>query len=152
MPTILDKYAIKGNEFLSLLKYELNSTDDKALRILKCVLHNIRDHISWRNSLQLISQLPMMIKAVYVDQWNYTEHPTHMHHLYDLFDDIRAHDRDLAEYDLGDYNAVSAAAKAVFRTMNYYLPEGAMEDVIAVMPEEIKQFIFDSIGAGRMAM
>ncbi len=64
-----EKYAAKGNEFINKLAEHLNDPDnrDRAGRILRSVLRALRNRLTVEESLQLISQLPMAIKAVYVE-------------------------------------------------------------------------------------
>jgi hypothetical protein len=40
----------------------------------------------------------------------------------------------------------------VYRGLHYYLSDGEFDDMIAVMPAELKKLISDSIGKGSMAM
>ena len=47
----------------------LGENRDKAGRILTAILHALRDIIPPAESLQLIAQLPMFLKAVYVNGW-----------------------------------------------------------------------------------
>lgn len=64
-----EKYVEKGNLFLKELAQELGNPDDKekAGRVLRTVLHVLRRRLTLEESFDLISQLPMCIKAVYID-------------------------------------------------------------------------------------
>jgi uncharacterized protein (DUF2267 family) len=152
MATEFDKYAAKGNEFLHMLANDLHIPDDKALRILRAVLHATRNHLAIGESLQVLSQLPMALKAVYVDQWHLSPEFKRIHHVKQFLDEIRACDKGLAGYDFGDDEAAKKAIKAVYRGLHYYLSDGEFDDMIAVMPAELKKLISDSIGKGSMAM
>src|SRR5688500_3861049 len=70
-----EKYAMKGNEFVNHLKENLESKDrSHAARILRSTFRVLRNHISFEESLQLLSQLPMAIKCVYIDGWKKGSH------------------------------------------------------------------------------
>lgn len=152
MATDFDKYAVKGNELLKVLGNDLQVPDHNACRILRNVLHAIRNHLTLEESIQMIAQLPMMAKALYVDQWHVPQHTMRIHHLNQFFDEIRRYDNQQAGYDFGNDESTGKAVKAVFRTLNYYISAGEFEDIIAVLPQEIKDFIRGSIGSGRMAL
>lgn len=147
-----DKYAVKGNEILNLLANDLQIQREKAGRILRAVLHAIRNHISVQESAQLIAQLPMAIKGLYVDHWNPSWEAPRIHHVKEFLEEIRSCDNGLAVYDFGDDDNASRSVKAVFRTLNYYLSPGEFEDIIAVLPREIKEFVAGSVGYSRMAL
>src|SRR5437868_4188083 len=104
-----DKYAAKGNELLNLLADDLQVPADKAGRILRSVLHAIRNRLSVQESLQVIAQLPMALKALYVDQWHIAEYVPRIHYVKQFVDEIRACDNGLAGYDFGDEEATKQA-------------------------------------------
>jgi hypothetical protein len=54
--------------------------------------------------------------------------------------------------DFENYDAIEKSVRAVFRRVNYYLSEGEFEDIIALMPVEIKKLLEDSIGKSRMVL
>lgn len=152
MSTDFDKYANKGNELLKMLADDLQVPDHNACRILRAVLHAIRNHLTVEESLQMIAQLPMMVKALYVDQWHVPQHTKRIHHINQFLDEIRECDKEQAGYDFGNDESAAKAVKAVFRTLNYYISAGEFEDITAVLPAEIKDFINGSIGTGRMTL
>lgn len=65
------QFAAEANTFLKKYAKEMNlaNNTDKAGRILSSILHALRDVITTEESLQLISQFPMFLKAVYVNGW-----------------------------------------------------------------------------------
>lgn len=147
-----NKYASKGNEMLKMLSEDLQIPRDKAGRILRAVLHGLRSHLNIEESLQVLSQLPMMLKAVYVDQWNPSQEFHRIHTMHEFIDEIRKEDGKTAGYDFGNDEQASKAISAVFRTLTYYLSEGEFEDMNAVLPASLKKFVNDSIGEGRKAL
>ena len=152
MATPFDKYAAKGNELLHLLAEDLQISNEKAFRILKAVLHVLRDHVSVNESMQIMSQLPVAVKGIYVEQWHVDATVKKLHIPHDFFNEVCRHDKGMVLQDFENYEAVEQSVKAVFRTLNYYLSEGEFEDIIAVMPVEIKKLIEDSIGKNRMVL
>lgn len=152
MASDFDKYAAKGNQFLNLLADDLQVSPEMALRILRSVLHGIRSRLSVNDSLRLIAQFPMMLKGLYVDQWDAPTKPTRIHHVTTFLDEIRKFDKTLAGYDFGNDQEALNAVKAVFRTLNNYLSPGEFKHLAAVMPKELKELIADAIGEGRIPL
>lgn len=152
MATPFDKYAAKGNELLHLLAEDMQISNEKAFRILKAVLHVLRDHVSVNESMQIMSQLPVAIKGVYVEQWHVDATVKKLHTPHDFFNEVCRYDKGMVLQDFENYEAIEKSVKAVFRTLNYYLSQGEFDDIIAVMPVEIKKLIEGSIGKNRMVL
>lgn len=135
-----EKYATKGNEFVHLVAAELIVPRDKAGRIIQAVLHALRSRLSHEESFQLVAQLPMALKGVYVDGWNFDKDFRRIRHVEDFLDEVRKEDGDRAGYDFGNNAKARVAIAAVFKALSYFVSEAEMNDVIDVLPEEIKVF------------
>lgn len=140
-----EKYAAKGNEFVHLIAEELEVTRDKAGRIIRAVLHALRNRLSHEESFQLLAQLPMSLKGVYVDGWRFDKDFNRISHVNDFLDEVRKEDGGQAGYDFGNNSKARVAVASVFKALNYFVSEGEMNDIIGVMPSELKQFIKESI-------
>ncbi len=147
-----EKYAGKGNEVVRMLAEDLETSREKAARILTAVLHSLRRRLSHQESFQLMAQLPMVLKGVYVDGWKYDQPFHRIKKVEEFLDEIRMEDGQTAAYDFGNNDEAKNAVSAVFRTLSYYVSEGEMNDIIAVLPEEIKKFVSDATGKNRMVM
>jgi uncharacterized protein (DUF2267 family) len=140
-----EKYVAKGNEFLKLVAEDLQVPRDKAGRIIRAVLHALRNRLTHEESFQLIAQLPMTLKGVYVDGWKFNKDFNRISHVNEFLDEVRSEDGGLADYDLGDNSKASLAVATVFKALNYFVSEGEMSDMMAVMPAALKEFIKKSI-------
>jgi uncharacterized protein (DUF2267 family) len=147
-----DKYAAKGNEMVNMLAEDLKVPRDKAARILRAVLYAIRNRISLDESLQVIAQLPMVLKAIYVDQWDPWHSFHRIHHLDEFIDEVRKHDKKAAGYDFGNNESAKRAIQAVFRTLNSYVSQGEFRNIVAMLPGELKEFVNSSVGDERMTL
>ena len=60
------QYAHEGHKFVSEVATEFGEPEnfEQADRIMTAVLHTLRDILTPEESIHLISQLPMMIKAI----------------------------------------------------------------------------------------
>jgi uncharacterized protein (DUF2267 family) len=144
-----EKYAQKGNEFMNRLEANL-ATDDRAHagRILRSTFRVLRNHLMFEESLQLLSQLPMVIKAVYVDGWRAGSHKR-----------IRTEDEFLIEIvqeegnsawvDFTTKEELIAAVRAVIDTLRSYVSPEEMDQALATLPKQIRQMIESSAPADR---
>lgn len=66
-----NQYATEGNTFLNDYAKQLSLGDDteKAGRIFTSIMHALRTIIPVEESLQFMAQLPMFLKAAYVNGW-----------------------------------------------------------------------------------
>jgi len=136
-----EKYAAKGNEFLNKLAVRLGDVEnrDRAGRVLKCVLRALRNRISIEESLQLISQLPMVIKAVYVDGWKLSHEFTRIKTIEDFSAEVMKEDGAAAWRDFSSVEEATDAIEAVMKTLADYVSAGELHDIIDLMPREIKE-------------
>jgi len=140
-----EKYAAKGNEFVKLVATDLTIPKDKAGRIIRAVFHALRNRLSHEESFQLIAQLPMILKAIYVDGWKFNHEFIRINNLNDFLDEVRQEDRGLAGYDFGNNKKAKNAVASVFKALTYFVSEGEMNDITAMLPMEIKEFIKETL-------
>lgn len=147
-----EKYAAKGNELVNMLAEDLEVPRDNAARILRSTLHALRNRLPIDENFQVMSQLPMIIKSVYVEGWKPTVKFERMNHLHEFLDEIRKQDGPTAGYDFGNDDNAKRAVRAVFRTLSYFISKGELEDIIGALPLEIKKFIRNAVGENRTVL
>lgn len=138
-----NKFAAKGNEFMKDLSRELGYPEDipKAGRVLRSILHALRSQLTVEESVQLIAQFPMFLKAVYVENWTLHKNKTKIKHLKDFFDDIRKNDTPTAQHDFHTDDDLYNAIGVVFIVLRKYVSLGEMEDIKSVLPKELKPIL-----------
>ncbi len=141
-----EKYAIKGNEFVHLVSDELKIPKDIASRIIRAVFHALRNRLTHEESFQLLAQLPMVLKGVYVDGWKFDNTFHKIKHIEDFLDEVRKEDGGTAGYDFGNDLRTKNSVSAVFKALHYFVSEGEMKDMIAMLPVDLKKLIRESIG------
>ena len=145
MTTPFDKYAAHGNQFLSQLADELYMPDDKgrAVHVLKAVLHGIRNRISPEESSQFMSQLPMMVKAVYVDGWQIGKHQKRITNFEDFIDEVYDLGSGYKGLAFGDRFETIKCIQAVFNVLKNHISEGEFNDILASMPVKLRSALLD---------
>ncbi len=137
-----EKHAAKGNEFLNRLAYRLGNPDDhnRAGRVLRAVLHVLRARLSIEESFQLMAQLPMIIKAVYVDGWAPSRNHSKIKTINEFADEVMRVDGATAWRDFSGATDAFDAIEAVMKTIADYVSAGELHDIIAVLPEDMKSY------------
>ena len=147
MTTPFDKYAMHGNEFLSQLADELYMPNEKerVLHVLKAVLHGIRNRISPEESSQFMAQLPMMVKAVYVDGWQIGKHQKRISTFEEFVDEVYDLSGGYKGLAFGDRMEAERGIQSVFKILKNYISDGEFNDVLASMPTKLRSDLLDML-------
>jgi uncharacterized protein (DUF2267 family) len=141
-----NQFAAEGNEFLKEYAKQLNLGKDTKLagRILSSILHAFRDVISIEESLQLISQFPMFLKAVYVNGW--TKHKVKkIKTMTDFIDLVRKYNGTTSIHDFGSDEVAENYINTTFIVLRRYISLGEMEDLRAELPKELKSIVYNNV-------
>jgi len=139
-----DRYAAKGNEFLNRLGENLRSTDRAhTARVLRSTFRVLRNHLTFEESLHLLSQLPMVIKAVYVDGWRKGDHKK-IKTIDDLLIEIVQEDGENAWKDFGNKDDILDAVRAVIETMRLYVSAEEMDQALGTLPHKVQVMLEES--------
>lgn len=134
-----DKFAMKGNQFLHQLENNLGTTDrSHAARILRSTFRVLRNHLTFEESLQLLSQLPMAIKGVYVDGWS-ASHRKKIKTLDDFLIEIIQEEGDSVLIDFESSEDILDAVRAVIDTMRLYISAEEMNQALGTLPAKIQR-------------
>jgi uncharacterized protein (DUF2267 family) len=138
-----DSYARQAQKLVETLALDLGNPQDidKAKRLLKAVLHTIRDRIIIAESFQLMAQLPTLIKGIYVENWKYSEKPENFRTKHSLFQALIRSEHLSVPGDFPNEDYAVFAVNMVFKNLSRYISRGELEDVMAGLPTEIKDVI-----------
>ena len=142
-----NKYATEGNTFLKEYAKELEISEDpeKAGRVLSAILHGLRSIISIEESLQFMAQLPMFLKAVYVNGWNIKMKKNRVKDMEGLIELIKSFSGKTASYDFESDDIAEDYIYATFFILRKYVSSGEMEDIRDELPKKLKGLIFDHL-------
>ena len=140
-----NKYINDGEHFVNEVAKALGQPQDKvkAGHVLRAVLHTLRNRLTPNESLQLIAQLPMLIKAVYVDGWRITNEARELRHLGDFIEAVREAGGSATRNDFVTDYETEAAIRAVFRVIRQFVSDGEIADILATLPAELKPLLED---------
>lgn len=104
----------------------------KAYQALRATLHALRDRLTVEETAHLGAQLPMLIRGLYYESWDPSGKPVRERHRDQFLDRIRQHFREDEQVD------PELIAAAVFIVLASRVTEGEIEDVLHVLPAEIR--------------
>ena len=136
-------YAREGNEFMNKLAADLGHSDrhDQVAILLRAVLHTLRDRISMQENLHIVSQLPMFLKGVYVDQWSYSDEVDRLKTADEFARRVEEYQAQLGEQRF-DWNAsTQELITKELAAVEAYLTEGEITDVKSELPDEIAALV-----------
>ncbi|MCR4283374.1 MAG: DUF2267 domain-containing protein [Bauldia sp.] len=118
----------------------INEVDEKlgwdnkprAYRLLKAVLHAVRDHLQVNEAVDLGAQLPTFLRGVYYDQWRPAKTPVKDRHL-DSF--LAVIDNAFRPDPIDD---TAEAAAVVFAVMSGKVTWGEIDEVRKSLPAAIR--------------
>ena len=135
------QYAAKGNAYVNRVAEVLQVQRNQAARIVRSVLHALRNRLSHEESFQLLAQLPMALKSVYVEGWKYSDNYIRLRRPEEFLDEIRKEDNGMAGYDFGNNQRAALATAAVFNVLFETISEGEGRDMLSTLPESLKLWI-----------
>ncbi|WMJ75082.1 DUF2267 domain-containing protein [Cytophagaceae bacterium ABcell3] len=113
---------------------------DKSKRILVAVFHALRDHLSFDQSLQVLSSLPVNLKSIYIYDWKMTEYPCESDSVSFVKSVVQRAGK-FSHYDFSDQEKTLNYIRQVFEFMEINIPASKMEIIKAQYPEDLKQIL-----------
>ncbi len=135
-----EDYAPDANKFLKEVAMELGTPEDTdhAYRVMKAVFHTMRDILSPEESLHLISQLPMPVKAVYVDGWK-LKPLDRIRSMNEFLECLRTKSDRSAGRDFGDDQTAKRHTKGVLNVVKRHVATGEVQHMVDQFPMELTE-------------
>lgn len=138
----LAHYTEKANDFVRDVAFELGDikNEPRAWRVTGAVFHTLRERLPVEESFDLLSQLPILLKGVYVDGWNPSRKVEPIRTAAEFIERVKQKERFLAPHDLGEGEEAKKAVGAVFRTLKRRISKGEADDIKSSLPEHLREF------------
>jgi uncharacterized protein (DUF2267 family) len=139
---VFNRTVQQAHEWLHELRRTLGLNDEgKAFRVLRPVLHVLRDRLTVTEAVQLGAQLPVLVRGYYYEGWRPSGKPVHDRHL----DEFLGH----VQESLGKDDTLDSeeAVRAVFDLLSRRLSRGEIDDIWHSLPPEIR-----SLWSGRASV
>lgn len=137
-----DKWANNANAFVKEVAIELGDPENtgRAKQVLRLVLHVLRDRLGIEQGFNLAAQLPMFVKAMFVDGWKPVSTPdTSIRNVDDFVTAMFEEDQRVATRIFGDREEASAGMQAVMRVLKNQISEGENADVAGMLPRDLRR-------------
>ena len=137
-----NKHIETSRIFVRDLAVTLGSPEDtsKAYRVLRAVFSVLRERLTVEESFDLISQLPFLLKAAYVDGWRPHRAPSKIRHVDDFVEEVRKADSKSSDRDFGNEENARKVISAVFHTIKLHISTGEAQDIEHSFPRELRFF------------
>jgi uncharacterized protein (DUF2267 family) len=135
-PAIIERSAEKANIWFKDVANELGNGDRQyAYRVLRAVLHVLRDRLGIDAAAKLAAQLPTLIRGIYYEDWDPSRTPMPPHTPDTFLEHVVSEGRFSGETE------ASGAVTAVATVLRKRLTPGEIDAVLAVMPEQLRVLI-----------
>ena len=134
--SIIDRSVEKAHVWLNEVAAELGTDDHQyAYRVLRAVLHAVRDRLTVDEAAQLAAQLPELIRGIYYEGWDPSRTPASYHASKPFLDRI------VREAALGGESQASFAAEAVMDVVSHHVSAGEFEHVLHALPRPVRAVV-----------
>jgi uncharacterized protein (DUF2267 family) len=130
---VFDKTVQTTNAWLKEIMEETGLDRRRAYRVLAAVLHALRDRLTVDEVAQLGSQLPILVRGLYYDQWHPAGKPERLRHQEEFLAAVAD--------GLDDIDPVDAdeATRAVLAVLEHHIAPGEIDDVKAMLPARLRE-------------
>ena len=134
--SIIEGSVQSTNLWLKEIAEEMGEDDRAdAYRVLRAVLHTLRDRLTVDEAAQFAAQLPELIRGIFYDGWNPSATPQHYASGAEF---VR---RVVHEARLHGPTEASLGVEATMRVVRRHVSEGEIADVMAVLPRGIRELL-----------
>lgn len=135
-PAIIERSAEKANIWLKDVAAELGDDDRQyAYRVLRAVLHVLRDRLTVDVAAKLAAQLPTLIRGIYYEDWDPSHTPMPAHTVDTFLEHVVSEGRFAGETE------ASLAVSAVTAVLRRRLTPGEIDAIVAILPEKLRVLI-----------
>lgn len=135
-----DKQAYIGNQIILDIAEALDEPNNlrKAERVLKAVMHTLRDIMTIEVSFQLMWQLPLFLKGMYASEWKYRSAPLKLEYLDEFVEAVKIKDNTTGNQDFVSTEDLLYAIKNVFKVLKNYLAASEWQVILDHLPDELQ--------------
>lgn len=131
---VFDRTVQKSLQWLDEIGDELEVDRHDAYRVLRAVLHALRDRLTAVEACELAAQLPMLLRGLYFEGWTPLDKPMRIRRMDELVDVVRD------ELPPGASAAgAREAVDAVMRALDRHISRGELEDVRHCLPKVLRE-------------
>lgn len=143
-PLNFERYVHDANKYFKDLTQEIKPAEDinRVFIVWRAVMHTLRDRIHMGESLDLLSQLPMILKGLYVENWQYHEQSSLQYET--LEEMVRQVEELQSKYGEDQFNweiSTEDIITVILSSLDPYISQGQWDHIKAQLPEGIHPII-----------
>ena len=134
---LFNNYIQPAELFIKEVAEELGNIQDTkaALRVTRSVFHTLRDMLTPEESLHLVAQLPMILKAIYVDGWK-SGTVNRIRSMQEFLNCLKSNS-DRPEVDFGNNDEAVNAVQRVLDVVQRHVTIGEIAHIVDQFPQEL---------------
>jgi uncharacterized protein (DUF2267 family) len=139
---VFDTFHHEANEYLNTLCERLGHPDEhrRVLNVWRAVVHTIRDRITPQEAFHMMSQLPTLMKGVFVENWTYSTKPIEdFRSLDEMTRRVEERQRQLGETEFDWDASTREIISEVARSLKDYLSPGQYDHILENLPKEVSE-------------
>lgn len=130
---VIDSAVQSANIWINEVDYRTGwNNKQRAYRLLRQVMHVIRDHLNVDEAAQLGAQLPLLVRGIYFEGWNPSKTPTTLRDP-DAFVDLVQQ-----AFRTDPMDDAPKAIAAVIDVLDAHVSEGEMDHVKTTFTRKIR--------------
>ena len=130
---VIDKAVEDANVWINEVNAKTGwDHKQRAYRLLRQVLHVVRDHLNADEAAQLGSQMPVLVRGIYYEGWNPSKTPVTERKPEGFIQRVQE------GFDTDPLGDAEQAIKAVFAVLENHISSGEMDDVKTTFTTKIR--------------
>ena len=130
---VFDRTIQETNIWLGEIAKGLDADRQTSYRVLRAVLHALRDRLTVEQAAHLSAQLPMLLRGIYYESYQPARTPSAARSRADFLNTVRSELANAPPIDPED------ACRLVFDCMRSHVSPGQLEKVFWSLPEHVRQ-------------
>ena len=143
MLNAFDNHCQEATRFIKNIAVQLGTPDDTehAVRVLKCIFRALRRKLIPDESLHIVSQLPLLLKGMYVDGWDIYEPISEAKTFDEFLNDIRDNTEGREGEDFDDDEQARKKIAAVFNVLKEFISDSELDYIHDELPKEVVEMV-----------
>lgn len=130
---VFDRTVQKSFLWIDEIRHRLGTDRQRAYRLLRAVLHTLRDRLPPVEAAELGAQMPMLIRGLYFEGWTPTGKPVRVKRFDELVERVRGELGPATSHELA-----REALDAVFAVLDHHISAGELEHVRHCLPRALR--------------
>lgn len=138
------RFEQEAYTYINHLAQELGHSEEKerSLILWRAVMHTLRDRIMVSESLDLISQLPVILRGIYTEQWKYHETPPLGYNsIEEMKTEVKRMQKRFGEDDFDWQKSTDELIAICIQSLSKYLDDGQMEHLRNQLPNAVNELV-----------